>query len=441
MGTRSWTGEWWSPHAVDHKVAGTLTSDDNGELFLALIGAIQAPPGKVTTAGDVVEQELSISSMYPRILGRVGNDGFTLDDCFEVHRSGGFFSPADSQRLAVNTALQSVHLEEGEGLDFTQIHAYIEGLAYWTGKSGIRRQAHEATCTVPSTDLHTLTVQRIQTETCQAPDGALISLSQSLTFSGDGITRTSVEQDYFFTVKYDHLTDLDRMLEQVGDIRNLIAVGVDAPAAFSKVQLEHPQVQRSLGDDSWQEPITMHTAWQVRPAQTDIDYAAHQMFFTLPELGGLPVVERWLSHIVAHRPALNRLMATRYAHKMYPQDRFSNCAAALEAYDREQYSDDKWFVDRLLRTTVTAGHAFETLVGDTRRWAEMFRDCRNIVSHQDSGRPASASTYHFLAESGFWLFVLAALARCEAAPDLFERIEGHPEFQWLAHRIDEILAK
>ena len=66
-------------------------------------------------------------------------------------------------------------------------------------------------------------------------------------------------------------------------------------------------------------------------------------------------------------------------------DHLLNCAAALEAYDRDKHVDDINLVSRLERCAEWAGEPFAALVVDTDAWSKRLKKNRVDVAHHLGG--------------------------------------------------------
>lgn len=446
---QSWDGMWWLPETPDERVAGTLTLQEDGRLRLALIGALdsglsagEAPVTKDgTTTVSFTERSMERAGVYSRVLGLVGQKAYTLEDCFQARRSGALFGGLQSQRLVVGQVFEGVHFEPGEALEFSKAYAWMDYLAYWVMESGLE-ESIEFTKDDDGLDQHSATTLRVKPlpiKTCAAPTGAAVSLGQSYGVAGDNVLERKLTQDFYVSVSYGERQPLSRLLEQLSDIQDLVAIGTGRTPGYSKLSLRHPDVVHNLREKQYDVPIEMLATWQVEHDATISSLMHHDMFFSLPDLGGIAAVERWLAVTAVHRSPLGRVMATRYSKTMLVSDRVFNCAAALEAYDREKYGDDVTFAARVQRTIDTAGEPFSKLVADVSAWKTALKDARNDVAHHKARMGTVSSEHFYLAESTFWLFVSALLRDADAEESAFEQIAAHQRYRWLQRRLAEIL--
>ena len=447
MDEKSWDGQWWLPQTPAEKVPGTLTVDEDGRLRLALIGALDShlSAGEAVTEGGTTtvsftERSMERAGVYPRILGHAGNDAFTLEDCFQTRRSSSFFGGMQFQHILVAQVLKGVWFEPGEALEFSKIYAWMDGLAYWVLESGLEESV-EFTKAEDGLEHHSATTLRIASlplKTCGGQDGATISLGQTYGVAGDSIVERRLTQDFYFSVSFDRKQPLTTLLDHLSDLQDLVSIGTGNAAAFSAISLRHPDIVRNGEGKSYDMPIDMLANWQLKSVGSR-KLMHHEMFFSLPDLGGIDGVEQWLAISAKHRSSLGRVMATKYSPEMIVSDRVLNCAAALEAYDRNEHGDKVTFATRIERSTNKAGEIFERLVGDVEAWIAALKKARNDVAHHKTTIGASTEHY-FLADSAYWLFVLCILSDASAPPALFDHMAQHQRYRWLQRRLDEVLA-
>lgn len=451
MEKREIQGEWWLPDVSDTKVAGTLVIDEEGNTELRLIGALtselaDAEPPEAGVDGSTVyhftEDSIAAGGVYPRILGSAGATGFTLDDCFRTHRSMNLFGGLPSERIHVHRVFHHVHFEADEQLQFTKIVVRLHALAYWVQKSGFEETVHFHENEDKSMKVldHTLKVSSVESEVIDGPDGATVTLSHTYGIRGDNVVERRLTQDFTFAVSFQQLTDLDQLLAQASALQDLVSLGTGRTAAFEEITLRHPEVSQQMGEKKRQIPIELTAPWTVRLPVPQKEMKIHDVVFSLPDIGGMEGVSKWLDVAKKNQSALGRVMTTRYAEKMYATDHLLNCAAALEAYDRDKYGDNSHYVDRLKRCVDLAGEHFEELVGDADTWAKALKDNRNTVAHHLSTIEGASTEQIVLSQSAFWLFAMCLLRDAEAPEVVFTKLTEQPSWGWLRKRLLESLA-
>jgi hypothetical protein len=420
-------GEWWLPDRPERRVSGTLSFDPDSGSTLSLIGSLREwhergtplPDGRGVTFGA---DDFNRSGTYPRILGEAGNTAYTLEDAFQSQLSNVL----------------------GEALEATGVSFRLRHLAYWVCESGLSERVR-----FPNEDgtwaegpWATLNASHVPDRQGLTPHGLRLILGQSLGTSGDGIIERSLTQDFYFRLEGDEKQPLNTLIELASDLQDLVSVAVDRTASFESMSFFHPDIQHRIAEDhSIPLPIEYFVRWADR--DTRVEKAAvhvHEMAFTLPDLGGIHGVEKWLAVAAVHRTALGRVMASRYRGSMYISDQMLNRAAALEAFDRTASGfEGSKFTTRMMRCAEIAGSPFTHLVGDVAKWAEVLRSERNESAHHLDRRVLGSAEQLHLSDTAYWLFVLCMLREANAPSGVFDRIEANNGFDWLAKRIRAVL--
>ena len=235
---------------------------------------------------------------------------------------------------------------------------------------------------------------------------------------------------------------MDRsLLAVVSDLQDLVTLGTGRIASFDVLTLLHPDASRErVTGENIRVPFELLAQWTVSDSD-EPTRSHHEMFFTLEDLGGLDGVARWLDVAATHRTSLDRLMATRYAHRSYLADKYLNRLVSLEAFDREA-GHSGTYLQRLRRCVEYAGVPISDLVPDTNAWTKRLKDDRNDLAHHlaELARQVSSDQL-FLSESAFWLYVICLLRRAAAPEAVFGRISRTQQFQFLKRRLAKVFEK
>jgi hypothetical protein len=115
------TGWWWLPGRGDRKVPGVLTFDPKHGGRLILVGAlieVEEVATAVTEDGvtsiEIGEEDLEAAGTYDRVVGVADRKPVTLEQCIEIHRSGGFFGGTTKQVIHAGRVLYGAGFETGE---------------------------------------------------------------------------------------------------------------------------------------------------------------------------------------------------------------------------------------------------------------------------------------------------------------------------------------
>jgi hypothetical protein len=441
-------GEWWLPESPGEKVPGRLSVSAEGRAELSLIGALRSfmAGGESTTteSGTQVEfseESIARSGVYARIVGVAGGKSFTLEDCFQTRREGQIFGGLQTERIFVNQVFRGVQFESGEALEFHKIYVWMDWLAYWVRRSGLEESIEFTTSEdgLRQRSATTIVIKPIEPESCQGEAGSTVTLGQSYGVAGDRVRERKLTQDFYFSIAMPGLTDLQTLLTRAGDLQDLVSIGTGRSAAFTSIDLRHPDIlwRSPSGQDDHETSIDMFASWQVSNDQPPKLLHQPDMFFSLKDLGGMAGVERWLAMVPRVRSALSRVMATRYSKGMYMSDRLLNCAAALEAYDREKHNDDITYATRLQRSADLAGEPFAELVGDVAAWVQGLKRARNDVAHHNARMVSVSTEFYYLSDSAYWLFIFCLLRDAQAPDAVFTQMVQHQQYRFLKRNLQE----
>ncbi|GAA1544579.1 hypothetical protein GCM10009678_29050 [Actinomadura kijaniata] len=174
-----------------------------------------------------------------------------------------------------------------------------------------------------------------------------------------------------------------------------------------------------------------------RPQSERKERNSFEFLLSFDEAGGATALARWLDASVRFQRALDSCMSTRYAERMYAENRFLNITYAAEAFhritqggtymDQEEYDrlmaaylemtpDDRkpWFLGRMgygndaplpkrLRSlAVISKEVTRPLIGREGRWAQTIAQVRNELTHLGEGpSKIGGSDLYYLSESVF----------------------------------------
>jgi hypothetical protein len=443
-------GEWWLPETPEKRLHGTLAVSERGRAELRLAGTIRSMLDLGTTVktetGESItrfsEQSMARSGVYPRILGEADGKAFTLEDCFQIQRRDNLLSASgSSERILANQVYRGALFGKDETLEFCRADATMQWLPYWVNESGLDETLEfevdqdEIVTGQVSAEIR---IKRLEAQTCDAPSGGKVTLTQGYGLSGDRVVERRITQDFHLTVEQESLASKDILLDTIGDFQSLVTAGTGRPAAFKTVSFRHPDIGQGEGRNPLL-PIDYLVQWQDQPVEDARTLYEYDMFFTLRQLGGFAGVENWLRVAAEHRSALNRAMAARFSDGMYVSDRLMNVAAALEAFDRDVHKDETFYRERLLRCVRLAGYEFVRLVGDVEKWATAMKKARNDIAHHNRALGAGSTLQMLLGRSAYYLFLLCILRSANTPTEVFEHIEQHGDFRWLQGNLADLL--
>jgi hypothetical protein len=441
-------GLWWLPGHDNNKVAGFLTYDLQRGGNLRLIGALiewdEVAPRSPIEGGtriEYTEASIEVAGTYARILGEAEGKYYTLEDCFEVHRAGGFFgSRTYRQEIHVNRIFTNVHFNEGEtaGGDFVSLS--LEGLTRWVGRSGVRgTRTLQAPTDEPK---FSLAGHQLPEEVVNVRAFGKLRLRHHIDLDVD-VPSHVIAQEFSFGVDFSKIASAEDLLDVVSDLQDLVSIGTGRTAAFYKLTLFHPDLSRQLPDGRHiDDPIEFLARWSAVPSNESKSLQYHDMFFSLQDFGGMPQVGKWLAVARKHRATLGRVMASRYERGMYMSDRYLNRLASLEAFDRQERGKKVKanLSERLTTCAQLAGDPVTKLVPNVSQWIKVMVKDRNDIAHELGNRQREERVqWLYLGDSAYWLYVLCILRLAKAPDIVFQKIADHSEFTFLQGRLASFL--
>ncbi|NYI70808.1 hypothetical protein GGQ54_001368 [Naumannella cuiyingiana] len=434
-------GRWWLPEHQDHKVFGTFRWDPasggtlelQGELTPIVVRDNLLPDG---TVQRYRERPATVRHEYAIIRGQVERKAYTLLDSFQLSLRE--LDLDDSiQRVHVNRLLEGAWYDDPSELVADRVVIDLRHLTGWVKQSGLSTDhpRHEAV----DDDRFSIVTARILPTLTVAHGDTSVRLFQSLSEKGDHVFDLGIAQHWSLSLVRDEPWPVASFIDIASDIQDLISIAVGKTANFDRVSLQHPALPKlslagtPLGD--WREDITYHAQWFNRTEPCD-PVKAHDMYFTLEDLGGMAGIGRWLDIASRYRTELSRVMATRYSASMFLEDRIMNISAALDSFDkvRRRTGDAKVnYVDRVLKCIDLAGEPFTNLIASNEReWAKFVKEARHdIAHHRQRFRLDGTVGENLLAEQLYWLFVICILRSADAPPAVFHRISEHAQVRWL----------
>jgi hypothetical protein len=246
-----------------------------------------------------------------------------------------------------------------------------------------------------------------------------------------------------FRLERSEVQPMAAFLELASDLQDLVSIGVNRTAAFEAMSFFHPAVEhRHASRNPIPIPIDYFVQWKDRESRSDEEMVhAHEMVFSLADIGGMRGVERWLEAAALHRSALNRVMATRMQRSMYVSDRLINRSASLEAFDRVCNGTKRvGFRRRIERCIDYVGPTFDDLIGERHKWLQHVTAARNEAAHHLDRRVLDGSEQYLLAEALYWLFTLCMLRAADVPNTVVDRIENLPALSWLRREMRRALS-
>lgn len=426
---RSHEGEWWLPGAPDHKVAGRLVVSEEGRTTLHLIGALGVGTRPFREPDD---EALRV------IHGLVGTQGFTLDRCFQTHLSGMYSAGSNRQEIHVHRVLAGPQTLIVEPFNAHEIAARMDGFGFWVGRTGLTSDEGVHEDTKRAWIVHRL--DHLPDEKVLLTDGGELSIHHVWADTGNMQSGRAFEQDFSVILGWNEAHHVDELLGRLGLLQDLVTVAVGRPAAYLRVLVKDRQPPEGRTTAPF---FDMVANWTVRALTGARPVTYADVRFTLGEMGGLPSLVQWMEVADKNRSMLARVMATSYSRQMYVSDQVLNCAAAIEAYDKQRNGSlpltpghrEVTFRERVERCANLAGPEFLSLIGDAEAWGNTLKRHRvNVAHHLERGEDATADVLS-VADAARWMFLLCLFQDCRFPSVVFKKCAASNEWTWLRHRL------
>lgn len=411
-------GFFWLPDNPDHRVAGRLAYNVVGGGKLSLIGGFDA-------AADT-----------SRIIGQSSNNFYTLEDCFQT-RVDGIINEVRQEVHRVGRVIVGVAYDKDESLCFDGFSIRLAHLVQWVEPPRFEERVERLEGERRGWGELTLISKPLEPMAVTLETGEL-RLEQTRGTEGDGVTSRSFTQTLYFRMRFDQVLSLVDVIDVASDLQDLVSIATCRTAAFEEIGLFHPDLSYEVPNGKrYPRPVHLIAEWIAQP---DPKKRIADEIFTFREMGGIEGVGRWLEVAKKYRAPLGQAMATKYTRHMFVQNRFLNYVTALEGLHRAwSGAEDSWFRTRIVELAELAGAPFDNLVGDVGAWSATVRDHRNNIAHH-LGRQLHqrSSEIYYLADSGYWLFVLCMLRLLHAPDVVFDNVAQHPEFDWLTQGLTHV---
>ncbi|WP_162602556.1 hypothetical protein [Nocardioides daejeonensis] len=436
-------GYWWLPDSSDRRVPGRLIwhPQDGGRLHL--LGELRPIVFKDNPLSDGTvqryrERRSKLENQFPVIHGETQHHAYTLLNSFSLNGVGLHGLEEMPENIAVNGVLAGAWYNDLDDIEADRAIFDLRHLTTWVDTNGLDTR-------FPAFDgqpdpYAVITANRLPPYVT-SHDGTTVKLVQVLSHVGDQETMSGVSQAWRLVTVREPMGQLEQHTDIAMDIRALVTIATGKTADLEKVVIQHPELHahnlagqpiRAFRDD-----IVYYSRWAHR---SDDSSPVHtfDLYFTLAQFGGAEAIGRWLAAAAAYPTELRRVMATRYTNEMYLEDRIMNTCAVLESFDAVRRGKPKNvdFVDRIKASVDLAGPPFHDLVASaTDAWARRVVQARNHLAHHGQQfRTDGRIGERLLAEQLYWLFVLAFLRVCDAAPATFDAISKHREIHWLTEQ-------
>ena len=415
-------GLFWLAGQAGANVAGRLTFDFTNGAHLDLLGSLNELDGLFD------ESERPV-----RIHGVAGGRKLTLVDCARTGESIQIPGIAREQ-YRPSLVLSGCHIDESQPMVFDGMRLVLQHLNNWIRKTGtvVDHQVGPGQIQI--------THNPLQKESIPIEDGDL-QLSFTQRFNPDPFHTTTLTQNAVLGVQFKEPQTLQRIFQTRTALRNLVTIGVGAPAFVNEAYLERSDFAHDVpGGNGTPIPIGLYSRGLEGDIRGDVK-TIHpmNMLFTFDDIGGLDGIANWINISARFKPVIDSLLSHWYLPKMYTDNRFLNIVIAAEALERIRLNRQKFnFKQGLQRLTEFAGDPFQSMVKDVETWVnEIVRVRTNNLVHRGLRGDIEDSRMYWLSESLYFLVVFCMLRECGVPENTLTNIKFHRSYRGVEVRLQQ----
>lgn len=453
-------GLFWLPDEEENQVAGRISFDPSKGVLLSLIGSFSD-----TKFGEDFHSTKNISAIH----GVAGKRYLTLISCRRV--SGRFESPGfQREDYRAESLFAGMGLLDPDDLRFDQVTVEFSNLFDWISRTAVSRE-YAFDKASNKLEKATLILETLPTEEIST-DGFKVAITSSWKVLGS-TQNPGFEQDFAFRITYENEVEYSAIKQDISSLQDLLTALTESTATPTGIGLWVPEPNE---DGLKGKRIKFSAYGQQSSHSMATSNKPHEALLNFQQAGGLPSLVRWLEFTRDRRIVLALSLSSRYR-QMYVENKFFNAVSAAETLHRMEFANGLhpaqeyknfrkmlvryvpkkyrgWLSQQLaysneprLRHRLRELAEFSqlsTIIGcEPEAWAGAITNARNRMVHHDKGKGSGASfaELYWLSES-LQLLVLTCLAKfCEFKEGHLEEIKENDSVQFMAVRVQEILAE
>ena len=250
------TGFFWLPDQAERRMWGILRISESAKVTLEISYKSEIrgclPDERRLEYPSQVSEDQSLQRI-DRILGEVGNEYVTLDECVYVEYNPLLDGLGGVSRTVIEAdrVFFGVHYEDGEEVSFSKIRLSVEGLDEWLGLSGLELERHNG--------------ERGRTIKYNPPGDIVVSLSDGikLAFAFEGhyalqFNETSIAQRAYFVLTSDDLKKFEYWEELIKKIHNFFRFATDQIVSIDSMTGYSREILRVIDEREFQTDIRMY---------------------------------------------------------------------------------------------------------------------------------------------------------------------------------------
>lgn len=458
-------GAFWLPEKPDDVLTGNLSFDHEKGI-------------RLTVVGDFSEDPFDTAQRFDRIVGFAGKKQVTLDDC-EPGSSSITIPGVKTQEYLVERMWLGHHFTAQDDTAFTGATVTFDDLPVWVGRSMI--QVSHRYC--DNRFLHaTAKFERLDSEIEEYERGTL-TLGFSGSLGGEPVVEYRMRSHPYLRINRPEETGYEEFLTEISRIQDLITICTDRPCGIRSIHFEHKDIpERVVSGATSNKPKRIeYRASLISPARPDGQnlLKPHKMLLSFDDLGGLPMIGKWLSSTSKFSPVLGALMATRYRSKMYAENRFLNMTTAAESLHRLiraetrlpaiefnrrsemaiaamtspegqewlrgilKHANEPSLGSRLRKLVKEAKPAIRGLIKDQGKWSMAIAGVRNRLTHLEDmgGLKFDGGDLYWLSESVYDLTRICLLKEVGLTAERMQSLGESAPYNRYSSRLDSAIAR
>ena len=327
------TGFFWLPDQADRRLWGILRISGSAEITLEISYKSEIrgrlPDERRLEMPSEVLQDRSLPRV-DRILGEVGNEYVTLDECVYVEYNPLMDGLGGVSRTVINSdrIFFGVHYEDGEEVSFSKIRLSVEGLDEWLGVSGVELERHNG--------------ERGRTIRFSPPGNIVVSLPDEIKMTflfeahcASRFNEATVAQKAFLVLTSDNLNTFEYWEQLIKRIHNLFRFATDQIVSITSITGYSSEILREINGREFQTDIRMYYR-RLPHSEAKAEIKIMQMIFRFRDVSDDvgEIIRRWIEHYDVLEPVFNLYFASRSGLRMFQEHIFLTLVQGLESLHR-----------------------------------------------------------------------------------------------------------
>lgn len=328
---KQYHGHWWEPDS-DVEVPGVFTLDDDGTGKLELVGGFDLAIFEETSPG--VRSYSGAQRRTPILLGRCGNESFTLVNCIPTQSVG--LTELTFQRFHVDQTLTGAWVQSRSEKVLRKAYVRLENLTSWA-----RFDAWEHTLRYPDDSDQTATLRKVAPQQVDVDGwGYTLSLARGGFYNRETRASTTLIGDVTARVEIvpPSPMSVDEVNGKVQELTDWLTLATGSACGVIALGFEHVEEQTYRDPrDPDGEPINRtiyiesrgRRIYQASPDEPAV--RAHDFRFTASDMPFSEVLPKWLSLRRKSPSAGNMYFGNFYAPPTYTEIRLFTMAVTAES--------------------------------------------------------------------------------------------------------------